>query len=428
MGLALAVTVTLVLVFPRQRLIEQTAMEQADALNVNYLQNLLRTDPQNSGLRLTLAEKLIQLGKLDDAMFALGVIYKSGDAAARRRAKWLDFRIQLSRVAAMSVDFSGRPKEDARLHEQFEELIQLETETPRLIELAGLAMSFGFRDIGAALYRRIAASGNDVTVAWLEETARTMLGDGNYALAATLYFTAQARSQARDDKRRCLLAGLRALQSGNLLREALAAADEHAAELAGDDPTLLYLIQLARAANDLPRAERYAKKLLHMSRDEHSSAWLRALADCLIAPANAAAGGPPAGMRPFDDANYKLAYEIFLANRNVRDAYRVAEAAVQQAPHDLTWRERLAQVAEWDGKPALALQQWLHIARAGRRADPWQAVLRIAPGANDDAALLEAQQYFVEQGDNRFFRSDLARARRLITVPMGTSNCSAISL
>ncbi len=403
LGLAVAVVVALVLVFPRQRLIEQTAQEPADALNVNYLKNLLRTDPENSELRLTLAGKQVELGNFDDAIFALGFIYKSGDAAARRRAKWLDFQIQLKKVEALPADASGRRREDARLREQFEAVIADETKTPQLIELAELALRLGLRDISAGLYQRIAAGGSEVSLEWLEASARVVLGDGNYPLAATLYFTAQNRAHALEDQRRYLLAGLRTLQSGNLLREALAAADRQAAGFEGDDATLLFLIQLARAANDLPRAERYVKKLLRMSDRVPAPPWLRSLANWLVASAVAAESArqsvPPAGMRPFDDANYKLAYEIFLANRNLHDAYRVADAAVQQAPHDLTWRERLAQVAEWDGKPAVALQQWLHIARLSNRPEAWQTVLRIAPGANDDAALLLAQQYFAERGD-----------------------------
>ena len=46
---------------------------------------------------------------------------------------------------------------------------------------------------------------------------------------------------------------------------------------------------------------------------------------------------------PFDDKIYTLGYQVFLENRNLEDAWLVAKSAVQQAPNDLAWRERLAQ-------------------------------------------------------------------------------------
>jgi thioredoxin-like negative regulator of GroEL len=98
-------------------------------------------------------------------------------------------------------------------------------------------------------------------------------------------------------------------------------------------------------------------------------------------------------MRPYDPENYQLAYEIFLANRNLDDAYRVARAAVDQVPNNLRWRERLAQVAEWSGRPGEALEHWLFIARRSGQGDAWQAVMRVAPGLFEDEALLEALRY-----------------------------------
>jgi hypothetical protein len=63
----------------------------------------------------------------------------------------------------------------------------------------------------------------------------------------------------------------------------------------------------------------------------------------------------------------------------------VANAAVQQQPSSLVWRERLARVSEWTERPVQALEQWLFIARQTQKDDAWKAVLRLAPGLFHDA-------------------------------------------
>ena len=52
------------------------------------------------------------------------------------------------------------------------------------------------------------------------------------------------------------------------------------------------------------------------------------------------------------------AIRYFWKIRTLKDAYELAEAAVQQVPNRLAWRKRLAQVAEWTGRPTVALKQW----------------------------------------------------------------------
>ena len=86
-----------------------------------------------------------------------------------------------------------------------------------------------------------------------------------------------------------------------------------------------------------------------------------------------------------------------MANGNLADALRVARAAVEQRPNDIVWRERLAQVAEFSSKPAEALEQWRYLAIRTGSEKAFQAILRIAPGLNDDEALLLAWRRTAEQ-------------------------------
>ena len=93
-GIALMVGVTLVLIYPRRALIDQLERGGSkDALTLAYLGNLVRTEPDNAALRMLLAEKQFAAGAFDAARTALAPLRGSADAALRRRALRLDYRI-----------------------------------------------------------------------------------------------------------------------------------------------------------------------------------------------------------------------------------------------------------------------------------------------------------------------------------------------
>ena len=73
-----------------------------------------------------------------------------------------------------------------------------------------------------------------------------------------------SRPVGRSRQTTFFLQGMRSLQSGNLLPEARICAALWRA-LRDDRDTLVFLIQLCRAAGDLNEAERYARRLLKMS-------------------------------------------------------------------------------------------------------------------------------------------------------------------
>lgn len=63
----------------------------------------------------------------------------------------------------------------------------------------------------------------------------------------------------------------------------------------------------------------------------------------------------------FNKKVYDIAYQTFLANQNLHDAYIIAKAAVEQEPNDFFWRKRYAQIARWTDHPQQSLTQWLYL-------------------------------------------------------------------
>jgi hypothetical protein len=205
------------------------------------------------------------------------------------------------------------------------------------------------------------------------------------------------------------------LQSGDQVKEALALAEEALVvmpPLAESTRVLELLVRFARSVRRPDLADKYARKLLRLS-------LLRQLKQEQLAQAYAirwqTVGEKSGPQLPFDDGIYTLGFEAFLDNRRLEDAWQVAASAVRQAPDNLPWRERLARVSEWTGRPAMALTHWLYLARAKASDEAWQAILRLAPGLFDDQALLLALEHQLRQkpGDRALVVELVATFERL---------------
>ena len=460
-GLVALAGAALVLVFPGASLVDQIyRYGRHDDVSAGYIASLLRSDPGNRRLRLTLVERLLDRGDVAGARETLAPLSVAG-GEADRELRWLDFRVLRAELNAARSPAEAAPLRE-RARRELADLAGLEWEPGELERLAEEARLLGIPELAGRLYRRLADADPGRAGDWTDRAARTSLAAGEYRATAETYVAAAARARSPEERRGHLLKAVRTLQSGNLLDEALQLADAHIADLSSDDAALVYLVRLARAANDHARAQAYAKRLMRMSEAVRGQASgvrraktgqgscvtghaslnpsgvgrqgsggsepvmghacrvtshvspLRRVLGVLIADAHAAEAPrgqslvpspqsrvPPAGMRSYDEERYTLAYEVFLGARNLEDAYRVAAAAVAQVPDNLAWRLRLAQVAEWSGRPAVALEQWRFLAgrASGReREDAWQAVLRLAPGVRDDEALLAA---WLHEADTR---------------------------
>ncbi|WP_414056658.1 hypothetical protein, partial [Staphylococcus aureus] len=91
-------------------------------------------------------------------------------------------------------------------------------------------------------------------------------GVGEYRAAAAANFAAQATATSLDEQRRYFIAGLKALQSGNLLDDAMTEAQRRVGPLIDDTETLRFLTRLAMACNRPDLADQYARRLLRLSR------------------------------------------------------------------------------------------------------------------------------------------------------------------
>jgi hypothetical protein len=401
------VALMLVIAFPREKLEARLlGGHDADSLTIAYLEAWLRADPDNTEVLAELTNQYLKGERLTDAQRTLERLSRSKEPSAQQMALAIRLSIAQRQVYELPQDDPARAARIAAFDALLHDAARLKWNNEQLVTLAAQARSLNDGALAAQFYSQLVASDPAHAKAWRVANAEVLLGIGRYQEAANAWFAAQADAPTLDERRALFFAGLHALQSGNLLPQALDAAKRHVGDLADDPDTLRYLTRLAMAAGRPDVAEGYVKRLLKMSlrrrhredndidpprimlasfRTGHAGRLLR-----IAAPAPVPEAAPTV---PPNTADEDLAYGVFLANGDVANAERIAKRALDKAPQSNLWRRRLAQVAEWNQHPDVALNNWFALAQSSGDEDAWTQVARLAPGLNDDAAMLAVMRH-----------------------------------
>jgi hypothetical protein len=451
------VALTLALAFPRVKLESRLlGGADADSLAIAYLEAWLRVDPDNADVLSELTREYLKGQRTADASRIIERLARSRDPGARQTALAIRVSLAQQNLYALAPHDPARAARLAELDALLHDATQYAWDREQLEALARQARALNDGALADRFYQQLIALDPGHANRWRIASAEVELGSGHYREAADAWFAAQAGARSLDERRALFLAGVRALQAGNLLPQALDAANRHIGDLADDPDTLRYLAKLALAAGRPDVAEVYAKRLLKMSlrrfRDEDEdgrpriefASWhpgddaramripsagarlvrvgwqgeqagqagpagqaeqtpdrqataptaLRVAAPSAALPSSGVGAQPDtSGAVPPATADEDLAYRVFLANGDVASAERVAQRALDKAPDSAVWRARLAQVAEWNHQPDVALRNWFALAQSRGDDAAWKQVARLAPGVNDVAAVLAVSVY-----------------------------------
>lgn len=413
--LAACTLVALVLLYPRHDLEALIWSAPDTELANNYLDNLLRSNPDSPRLHLISARRELRLNKLAAARKTLLPALAASDPEIQRDARWVMFEIA---EAEYQANGKRNPGDRQTLARQLRTLLAEGSYPPEQSQqLAMKAFRYGAEDIGGQLLKQLGEAEPTTAgkVKVYDTAAQEALGQGAYRSAAECYLYARRYSPDPATARRYFHAALRALQSGNLLQAALELGEREMGDFRNDPSTLELMTQLSRAAGRRDLAEHYVRQLLRLSLLQQ---WQRYQMAQAWGPGQWQNVSEPAALKPglpFNDRYYTLGYDVFIENGKLEDAFQLASIAVKQAPDDLQWRKRLATVAEWTSRPKIALDNWRLIAQRNNEEAAWQSVLRLAPGLFDDAALIPALKRELSQKPNdlRLIREIVAAYERL---------------
>jgi hypothetical protein len=409
--LAGAVLLTFYATFTRGGLRQRmTSTAVPSDVSVAYLEAWLRVRPNDEEFLSMLGTQYVNLGQLDDAEHIAGRMDALQSADIHREATLLRMSIAEQRAFALPLDDPRRAAAMAGLRERTLAAASLPWPNDGLQALAQRAVTIDDPELAMQLYGRLAAQDPAHRTRWDAQVARFALQIGDYRHAADSWFRQEAAAKTLAEQRRCFIEGIETLQSGNLLDDALQAADEHAGELVGDKDTLVVLLNLARAAHRPDLVERYAKSLARYA-SVRGQVGLASYAAHLkhAEPFTYMDGAPPARPRfldgdvhvvrvaaamnaaPAADADVAgLVYQSFLESHDLDNAQKIAAEQVEKSPHSGVWLARLAQVAEWNNGAPLALKSWLAYAQLTNDPLGWKNVQRLAPMLDDDSAYLAA--------------------------------------
>ena len=212
--LAAIIGVVLFLIYPRQDLERRIASAPDSAISTAYLDNLLRSDPNNPRLRLQLARRQLQTGDTEKARETLQPALDSNDTELHREALWVLWELS-------EIDFGRLPATASakrlqlrdELRRQLRALINEPWPTDRQMVLASKAFQLEDRALGAELYQKLAKAIDDPSkaAALFERAAGEALASGDYRGCAELFILARNKTPDAAKARRHFHSAVKAL-------------------------------------------------------------------------------------------------------------------------------------------------------------------------------------------------------------------------
>ena len=257
--IALLVLALLVLIFPRNTLVEKLyEQEVLDDLTLSYIQNLYRADTKNADAAILLTKS--QQENLDIQTMESRLLPLLGDSDSRQRTEAWEMLIN-AYEKAMATQPDAR--EMTRLRNQLTDMLQ-KAAVEKLPEalarrFAAAAFALNGPQLGLIFLAQIEPGNSAAT---LEKYAKISLGKGEYSLAAEYFLMARDQTRDMDEGRRLFRLGVGAYMAASQFKQAMLAAERHLGNLADDPATLRYLARAALAGGELTHASHYARQLV----------------------------------------------------------------------------------------------------------------------------------------------------------------------
>jgi len=373
-GLSLSVGIVLVLLYPHQRLTEQIGKEiKVDEISLQYIKNLLATEPDNHELRLQLAHAYASIGQYTNTFATLQPLYSNREAKWREEA-WL-YKLDIMLKIAYSTA-PGSPERTLKLSQFHHELRVSESKFSHhdtIRKLIRLTETGGENQLAENIAARQIMNSDKLYD--FDEAARLALANGRYFESAQIIWRARQNTLDPDQKKMYLKLALTTLQAGGIGPLGLEWVKQLPESEWQSSDMLHILTKLALSSNQPTEAALLATKLIGLDR-------------------------PNVEPHPFSAHYYDLAFTAFLGVSDLKHALQLAQNAVSQKPDNTLWRERLAHTSEWSGQPQLAIVQWRWLAQHRGDASDWQAWMRLAVDLFDyDAQVTGLERDWVQHGE-----------------------------
>ena len=302
----------------------------ADRISVQYLQLLVNADPEDASLRLALARQYAQIGSVNEANRVLEpLLNQQGREAIEARLLSLELNTKLyydkaATDTSRENDLVALRKKIAFIANELVPVDLFPTVIQRSLEL-------GRPDLAAKLYEYWANINNEDHFERLKEAGRWYVAAGVPLQAAEIYHKAYKEADDIELAKQFALLAINALRAADKGSLALTSMKEYLQRFPNDVVLLDEAIVLALATNDPKQALEWGNLRLALD--------------------------------PNNPEQINKQVDLALAAGNLDVAWSLCERLLILKPKDRHIHEHAAQIAEWAGKPALALDQWVWLVR-----------------------------------------------------------------
>ena len=265
-GLIGAGLLLLVVLYPEKSLLRLLeAPDVTSPAQQRYLEALIHLRTGDPNLVIILARSYLAAGCTEKALKALEHRQGLLTEAQAKIVMQLYYEARRQQLELLLPDEPGWKAAQQKYAGQIEQLKQAGATPKELLRYLSDARALGDRQTVERLELLLGTAAGQGAAQAVEAAASAALAKGDYRGAAEFYFKGM-QSAGLNQRRTLFLAGVTTLQSGNLLAEALTAAERYLdAGLAHDRRTLLYLTRLSLAANRPDLAQKYVRQALGLS-------------------------------------------------------------------------------------------------------------------------------------------------------------------
>lgn len=266
LGFGLVVAFALLAVYPGQSLERRMqSTVQSDSLSLAYMQAWLRALPSDHALRLLVTRRLLARGDLPEAERLLAPLLDKQAAvlgSVYREAQLLQLDLLIQTMWQFRPEEPLFSQAQDRVKAHLERMTAYDWDEQTLRLFIREAQSAGAPEQAMPFMRRLLEDYPEAGSQVRDEVIALEQAAGNPRAVAALYFQAMSTARSVGERRDSFIAGLRALQAGDLMAEVPEAARQHGASLENDPETLMLLVRLMQQANRMDRAEYYVARLL----------------------------------------------------------------------------------------------------------------------------------------------------------------------
>lgn len=355
------ISLTLIIVFIslfqyQNRLKELVSIVEPDALSVVYLRLLIQVYPNDTKLRLNLANQLRNLGRLDKAYETLEPLLNQQDAEAVK-ARLLALDVQQAEFYGLDLHNEARKNKFRALENTLESLANDPLSVEELVKLARVSLELNKPGLAANLYVRLVSADPAHHSAWLAAAGQWYLASQQPEQASDFYRRASEVVKDLEQSRRYTQLAIETSLAADKGTVALQILKDYLNRFPQDQEFLDKAIGIAQSQGDYKQALEWGYQLLELHPDD------------------------------LHQVNRQL--ELALAAGELSDALALAQRYVASNPNDNIAHEHLARIAEWTEHPDLALKHWVWLARRDSRGPALEKALSLARGLFNDPIRIE---------------------------------------